>query len=550
MAVMEFANVSFRYPTSKEQVLKEVSFQVQKGEFIVLCGASGSGKTTLLKHMIKSQIPIGIGSGSMYFAGADIETMDDRVAASQIAYVGQDPEHNIVTDYVWQELAFGLESLGMSVPQMRRRTAEMAEYFGLESLFRKRTAALSGGQKQLVQLAAAMVVQPKLLVLDEPTSQLDPMEAGRFLDTLAKLHEEFGVTIFLSEQRLDGVLPIADRVFVMEDGTVTDTTPRRVGHLLKERHDPVYAALPTAAKTALCCGESGDLPLTVREGKVWLRDYLKAHSEVSLETTVERITKMAPEISVSEYFGNVDIEKPDIQREDRTTILHASQVSYGYEKGKPVLRDFDWKLPRGSIYCIMGSNGSGKSTALKVMAGIYKPQRGRVITKAKCTYLPQNPKAVFSETTVEEELTEFLYRRGSREAEVIETVEQMLRFVELCEVRQRHPYDLSGGQMQRLAVAKALLTKPEILLLDEPTKGLDAALKEKLGQYIQKIVATGVTVVIVSHDVEFCADYATDCALLFDGNLIGADAANSFFADNYFYTPAVQRLFANEKEDA
>ena len=368
--------------------------------------------------------------------------------------------------------------------------------------------------------------------------------------TLAKLHEEFGVTIFLSEQRLDGVLPIADRVFVMEDGTVTDTTPRRVGHLLKERHDPVYAALPTAAKTALCCGESGDLPLTVREGKVWLRDYLKAHSEVSLETIVERITKMAPEISVSEYFGNADIEKPDIEREDRTTILHASRVSYGYEKGKPVLRDFDWKLPRGSIYCIMGSNGSGKSTALKVMAGIYKPQRGRVITKAKCTYLPQNPKAVFSETTVEEELTEFLYRRGSREAEVIETVEQMLRFVELCEVRQRHPYDLSGGQMQRLAVAKALLTKPEILLLDEPTKGLDAALKEKLGQYIQKIVATGVTVVIVSHDVEFCADYATDCALLFDGNLIGADAANCFFADNYFYTPAVQRLFANEKEDA
>ncbi len=330
MAVMEFANVSFRYPTSKEQVLKEVSFQVQKGEFIVLCGASGSGKTTLLKHMIKSQIPIGIGSGSMYFAGADIETMDDRVAASQIAYVGQDPEHNMVTDYVWQELAFGLESLGMSVPQMRRRTAEMAEYFGLESLFRKRTAALSGGQKQLVQLAAAMVVQPKLLVLDEPTSQLDPMEAGRFLDTLAKLHEEFGVTIFLSEQRLDGVLPIADRVFVMEDGTVTDTTPRRVGHLLKERHDPVYAALPTAAKTALCCGESGDLPLTVREGKVWLRDYLKAHSEVSLETIVERITKMAPEISVSEYFGNADIEKPDIEREDRTTILLASRVSFGF----------------------------------------------------------------------------------------------------------------------------------------------------------------------------------------------------------------------------
>lgn len=177
---------------AKNKYLRRYLFRCKRANLLFFAGASGSGKTTLLKHMIKSQIPVGIGSGSMYFAGADIETMDDRVAASQIAYVGQDPEHNMVTDYVWQELAFGLESLGMSVPQMRRRTAEMAEYFGLESLFRKRTAALSGGQKQLVQLAAAMVVQPKLLVLDEPTSQLDPMEAGRFLDTLAKLHEEFG----------------------------------------------------------------------------------------------------------------------------------------------------------------------------------------------------------------------------------------------------------------------------------------------------------------------------------------------------------------------
>ena len=408
----------------------------------------------------------------------------------------------------------------MSVPQMRRRTAEMAEYFGLESLFRKRTAALSGGQKHLVQLAAAMVVQPKLLVLDEPTSQLDPMEAGRFLDTLATLHEEFGVTIFLSEQRLDGVLPIADRVFVMEDGTVTDTTPRRVGHLLKERHDPVYAALPTAAKTALCCGESGDLPLTVREGKVWLRDYLKAHSEVSLETIVERITKMAPEISVSEYFGNADIEKPDIQREDRTTILHASQVSYGYEKGKPVLRDFDWKLPRGSIYCIMGSNGSGKSTMLKIIAGVMKPTSGKVSVKGTVAPLIEVGAGFNGDLSGRENIFLNGYLLGFSQDYINEHMQEIIEFSELGDFIDVPLKNYSSGMKARLGFSIATTVKPEILIVDEVLAVGDYKFQEKCQKRISDMMANNTTVLFVSHSINQVRNLCTRCVWLEKGNLV------------------------------
>lgn len=524
-ALLEFDGVSFCYPHSTHKVLQEVSFSVEEGEFVVLCGASGCGKTTLLRHILKSQIPVGVGAGTMRYRGESIETMDDVKACTSIAYVGQDPENGIVTERVWQELAFGLESLGLPAGEIRSRTGEMAEYFGISRLFRKETAHLSGGQKQLLNLAAAMVMQPELLVLDEPTSQLDPIGAERFIDTLLKLHRDFGVTIFLCEQRLEQVLAYADKVLVMEQGSLQSCKPRECGKYLYDMQSAVFPAVPVANRVALQWhkrkGLSEDrLPLTIREGRQWLGHKVEMLSQIHhLHKEKER------------------------KRTDRTAVvLEAKKVEFAYEKDKTILEDFELRLQPGMCYSILGGNGSGKSTALKLLSGIYEPRKGSCYATGKVCYLPQNAKAVFSEVTVEEELFAFLCARNVEEKQAQEETEQMLTFMELQKVRFQHPYDLSGGQAQRLAIAKALLCKPEVLLLDEPTKGLDASFKDKLGKRLRALCEQGLCVVLVSHDLEFCAQYATHCGLLFDGRIISEGETKEFFEQQYFYVPAATRM--------
>lgn len=524
-ALLEFDGVSFCYPHSTHKVLQEVSFSVEEGEFVVLCGASGCGKTTLLRHILKSQIPVGVGAGTMRYRGESIETMDDVKASTSIAYVGQDPENGIVTERVWQELAFGLESLGLPAGEIRSRTGEMAEYFGISRLFRKETAHLSGGQKQLLNLAAAMVMQPELLVLDEPTSQLDPIGAERFIDTLLKLHRDFGVTIFLCEQRLEQVLAYADKVLVMEQGSLQSCKPRECGKYLYDMQSAVFPAVPVANRVALQWhkrkGLSEDrLPLTIREGRQWLGRKVEMLSQIHhLHKEKER------------------------KRTDRTAVvLEAKKVEFAYEKDRTILEDFELRLQPGMCYSILGGNGSGKSTALKLLSGIYEPRKGSCYATGKVCYLPQNAKAVFSELTVEEELFAFLCARNVEEKQAQEETEQMLTFMELQKVRFQHPYDLSGGQAQRLAIAKALLCKPEVLLLDEPTKGLDASFKDKLGKQLRVLCKQGLGVVLVSHDLEFCAQYATHCGLLFDGRIISEGETKEFFEQQYFYVPAATRM--------
>lgn len=524
-ALLEFDGVSFCYPHSTHKVLQEISFSVEEGEFVILCGASGCGKTTLLRHILKSQIPVGVGEGMMRYRGESIETMDDVKACTSIAYVGQDPENGIVTERVWQELAFGLESLGLPAGEIRSRTGEMAEYFGISRLFRKETAHLSGGQKQLLNLAAAMVMQPELLVLDEPTSQLDPIGAERFIDTLLKLHRDFGVTIFLCEQRLEQVLAYADKVLVMEQGSLQSCKPRECGKYLYDMQSAVFPAVPVANRVALQWhkrkGLSEDrLPLTIREGRQWLGRKVEMLSQIHhLHKEKER------------------------KRTDRTAVvLEAKKVEFAYEKDKTILEDFELRLQPGMCYSILGGNGSGKSTALKLLSGIYEPRKGFCYATGKVCYLPQNAKAVFSELTVEEELFAFLCARNVEEKQAQEETEQMLTFMELQKVRFQHPYDLSGGQEQRLAIAKALLCKPEVLLLDEPTKGLDASFKDKLGKQLRVLCKQGLGVVLVSHDLEFCAQYATHCGLLFDGRIISEGETKEFFEQQYFYVPAATRM--------
>lgn len=557
-ALLQMEQVSFCYPSSAEPALRDISFSVFPSEFVVLCGQSGCGKSTLLRHMKKNQIPFGSGSGRILFQGNNIEEMEDRESARLIGYVGQNPENQIVTDRVWHELAFGLESLGTAREEIRKRTAEMAEYFGMGSWFRKPVAALSGGQKQILNLAAVMVMKPELLILDEPTSQLDPIGAQRFIQTLLRLNQDFGIAIILSEQRLEEVLPIADKILLMHQGELLGTGgPEECAGLLQQAEEklgeelPVAGGMPVALRTYLkadkskCQKQKGNVPLTVREGKHWLRTELRCCRKNGLS---ERDSRSQGKESLAQKENSGKKKKTGQALEP---VLQAKNISFRYEKGQRLLEEFGLTVEKGSIYAILGGNGSGKTTVLKVLSGICRPAAGKVKAQGRVVYLSQNPQSIFTEITVQEELAEVFEDYGRKDKkekaairleEIRNRVNEMLEFMELTPQREQNPLDLSGGQQQRLALGKVLLLEPDILLLDEPTKGLDAAFKKKLSQLLRELKQKGMTILMVSHDMEFCAENATHCGLLFDGQIISSNTAREFFAENSFYTTAVSRM--------
>lgn len=539
-AVLSCEHVSFCYPRQTDNAIEDISFSIGEAEFVVLCGQSGCGKTTLLRHFKKNQIPFGTGSGKLYYRGSDLETMDDRESAARIGFVGQNPDTQLVTDKVWHELAFGLENLGVPGEQIRRRTAEIAQYFGMESWFRRPVSELSGGQKQLLNLASVVIMQPDVLLLDEPTAQLDPIGTGRFLDTLRRLNRDLGTAVLLSEQRLEEVVPMADRVLIMHQGhLVADAVPGQCAAKLEayERdHNealPIASAMPVAVRVWKACHyrDEANSPVSIRQGKSWLSDRVRKTGQPGdpIKSAVsDRHPCHTAKRAVSE------------------TALFVDRLCFGYQKDQRVLEDFTMRVPKGMLYAVVGGNGSGKSTALKAIMGICKPRRGKVKAAGKIRFLAQNPKSLFTELTAVEELMAMLLPEnggaGLKEADRTQRVWEMLSYLELTAQREQNPMDLSGGQQQRLALGKLLLTEPDILLLDEPTKGLDGAFKEKLAEFLKDLCSKGKTVVLVSHDMEFCAHYADQCGLLFDGQLISEGETRAFFRENVFYTTAAQRM--------
>lgn len=546
--ILELQGVSFCYPQSHTPALCDINLSVAHSEIVVLCGESGCGKSTLLSHMKKNHIPFGSGSGRILFCGQDLEQMADRESVRRIGFVGQNPEEQIVTDKVWHELAFGLENLGVAGREIRRRTAEMAEYFGMSSWFRKSVSELSGGQKQLLNLASVMVMRPELLILDEPASQLDPIGGQRFIQTLQRLNQEMGTTIVLSEQRLEEVLPIAHHVVIMQDGRIlADGAKEECGELLRRAGEkagkplPIMDGLPAALRVFMQCTKAGEekaAPLSVREGRLWLQQNVPADITKEVHSAAPADDVLTKRRNIFSAFTKKE-KKKDI-------ILQAKNISFGYEKGKYILEDANLSVEKGCRYAILGGNGSGKTTALKVLAGIYKPWGGAVFHQGRVRYLAQNPQTLFTEITAEDELAEGL--SGTLE-EKRERVESMLAWLSLTGQRKQNPFDLSGGQKQRLALGKVLLSEPDILLLDEPTKGMDASFKNKLAKLLRDLSQQGLTIVLVSHDMEFCAANATHCGLLFDGELIVAEDAGSFFRENVFYTTAAARMAAGIWDD-
>ena len=516
--------LTFFYPEQEKPALCDVSLTLAPGDFVVLCGPSGCGKTTLLRQFKTTMAPHGRRSGSILFDGQPLEELDQRAQTVSVGFVQQNPENQVVTDKVWHELAFGLESLGYDTPTIRRRVAEMASFFGIQEWYYKNVTELSGGQKQLLNLASIMVMQPELLILDEPTSQLDPIAAGEFLATVGKINRELGTTILLTEHRLEEAFPLASRVVVMDRGSViAEGTPQSVGLGLKDKGHAMFLAMPTAMRVWAATENNAECPVTVREGRDWLTDYAMTHP----------LSELSPE----PVYGC---------GEDK--VIEADALWYKYEKDAPdVVKGLSLTVKKGEFLALLGGNGTGKTTSLKLLAGLLTPYRGMVQRNGSIGVLPQNPQTLFVKKTVREDLLELLPKKDPQREEKAAHVTALCRLEELLD---RHPYDLSGGEQQRAALAKVLLLDPDILLMDEPTKGLDAEFKQVFSEILAVLLRRGVTIVMVSHDVEFCARYAHRCALFFDGSIVADGTPREFFSGNSFYTTSANRIARGLMPDA
>ncbi len=517
MAAFAIEHLTFAYPKAASPALDNVSFSVREGEFFLLCGVSGGGKSTLLRHLKSVLTPYGTRSGRVLLDGKPLETWDARTQAQRIGFVLQQPDDQLVTDKVWHELAFGLESLGTDAQTMRLRVGEMASFFGIQTWFDRSVDTLSGGQKQLLNLASVMAMHPDVLVLDEPTGQLDPIAAAEFLHTVQRLNRELGVTVILSEHRLEDALPMADRAAVLEQGRLTALgTPDEVARALLERGSPFFAAMPTPVRVWGGVGAPGKCPLDIRAGRALL------------ETL-----RPSP-------LPAADVPAAD----DGAPLLQLRECWFRYDRdGADVLKELSLTVRAGELLAIVGGNGAGKSTALAVLAGQRRPYRGKVLQKAKrIAALCQEPRAMFVKDTVRADLEDALRTLSLPAAERQPRMDAAVAAMALSPLLERHPFDLSGGEQQRAAIAKLLLARPDVLLLDEPTKGMDAAFRASFGALLRALCEQGTAVVLVSHDIEFCAAYADRAALLFDGQILSEGRTRAFFAGNHFYTTAANRM--------
>lgn len=528
-------NLTFSYPQNDDKVLNDITFSINKGQFIVLCGSSGCGKTTLLRHLKPVLSPHGDLSGEILFDGISINNLGQREQSTKIGFVMQSPDNQIVTDKVWHELSFGLESLGFDTKSIRLKVTEMASFFGIENWFYKNVAELSGGQKQLLNLAAIMTMQPSVLILDEPTSQLDPIAATEFLSIVGRINRELGITVIITEHRLEEVFPLADRVLVLDNGKlICDGTATEVGMQLKKQRHGMFLAMPTPMRIYAEVDNDLKCPITVREGRLWL------------DNLVEKISLKA----IPQYDINFEAKRTDV-------AVELDEVWFRYEKeGTDIIKGLSLKIKFGEFFSILGGNGTGKSTTLSIISGINKPYRGIVkvggseLSRVNDMYLyngllgvlPQNPQSIFVKKTLKEDLYEMISDKKISSKEKDNKVNQISILCKLTNMLEKHPYDLSGGEQQRAALAKVLLLEPKILLLDEPTKGLDAEFKIEFADILYSLIRKNVAIVMVSHDIEFCALYSHRCALFFDGNIVTNDAPREFFSGNSFYTTAANRM--------
>ena len=549
MEILRVDGLKFSYPNQLKKALNNINFSIDEGDFVLICGESGCGKSTLLRHLKPELSPHGQVSGDIYYYSQKINDYSSKQLASEIGYVLQNPDSQIVTDKVWHELAFGLENMGLDNQSIRLRVAEMASFFGIQGWFRKNVNDLSGGQKQLLNLASIMAMQPKILILDEPTSQLDPIAAKDFIDTLVRINKELSTTIIMTEHNLEDIYSVCDKVIVMEDGKVicNDTNYKVVDILSRDKNHKMVKSLPTPSKiynqlNGYIEGASKS-PLTVKDCRQWLNDSMD-------EVTITKLDDSETEININE--------------KDREIAIELKDVYFQYNKiSEPTIRDLSFKVYKGEIYSILGGNGTGKSTTLSLVARQRKPQRGKIfinniemkkynnksLYENNLALLPQNPQSLFVFETVREDLEEVLILKNKDREYIDKEVKRVSKLLDIEHLLEHHPYDLSGGELQRAGMAKVMLLNPKIILLDEPTKGLDTYCKEEIGKMLMKLRDMGVTIVVVSHDIEFSARYSDRCAMFFDGSIVSEGTPKEFFLGNNFYTTVSNRIARNIFED-
>ena len=549
MEILRVDGLKFSYPNQLKKALNNINFSIDEGDFVLICGESGCGKSTLLRHLKPELSPHGQVSGDIYYYSQKINDYSSKQLASEIGYVLQNPDSQIVTDKVWHELAFGLENMGLDTQSIRLRVAEMASFFGIQGWFRKNVNDLSGGQKQLLNLASIMAMQPKILILDEPTSQLDPIAAKDFIDTLVRINKEISTTIIMTEHNLEDIYSVCDKVIVMEDGKVicNDTNYKVVDILSGDKNHKMFKSLPTPSKIYNQLNEylegANKSPLTVKDCRQWLNDSMD-------EVTITKLDDTETEINIS--------------KKDREIAIELKDVYFQYNKiSEPTIRDLSFKVYKGEIYSILGGNGTGKSTTLSLVARQRKPQRGKIfinniemkkynnksLYENNLALLPQNPQSLFVFETVREDLEEVLILKNKDREYIDKEVKRVSKLLDIEHLLEHHPYDLSGGELQRAGMAKVMLLNPKIILLDEPTKGLDAYCKEEIGKMLMKLRDMGVTIVVVSHDIEFSARYSDRCAMFFDGSIVSEGTPREFFLGNNFYTTVSNRIARNIFED-
>lgn len=596
--IIQIRDLTFAYAAGDEPVLSDINIDIGSGEFVIIMGSSGSGKTTLLKMLKRNMIPAGRYSGRVYIYGKEADKLTDRENAAGIGYVSQDPDNQIVTDKVWHELAFGLENLGMDNVTIRKKVAEMSEYFGITGWYDREVSKLSGGQKQILNLASVMVMQPGILLLDEPTANLDPLAAIRFLDVVKRINQELGVTVVMVEHNLEHIYADADRIIAIDKGRVAaNSSPKKAAADIIAAGSFLIEGLPVASRLYSGYNKkngnsvvsynnvnidsnnkdnhilSDEIPLTVKEGRRWYVNYKKVYGK-DITKDKNKINNFTGKSIINDKVikkdvlednitGNKNkkrigfIKKNNLENKSsrkntdniENTVCQLKNVSYSYNKKLPYIIDgVDVSFKEGRITAILGGNGAGKSTMLKLIAGIIEPVRGKIISNKRIIMLPQDPKAVFTEVSVEEELAEVLMDKGNGiynnmpMEDKREIVEQIIEEFGLNDIRKNNPYDISGGQQEKLAIAKVLLLKPEVLLLDEPTNGLDPYFKKTLGKLLKKINAGGVTIIIVSHDLEFVDSFCDDVIMLFDRKVAAQDSTHKFLRDNMFYTTNYYRI--------
>lgn len=501
---IEVRGLRFAYPGAEAPVFDGLDWRVSQGAFALLVGGTGSGKSTLLSLLKPEIAPTGECAGELRVLGENVADMDVRASAERVGYVFQDPENQIVCETVWHEMAFGLENLGMSRDEMRRRVAETSYFFGLEDWLHRDTDTLSGGRKQLLSLAAVLALRPRVLLLDEPTSQLDPVAEKNFLHALFRVNRELGCTVVVATHQPRPMLEYATYAYRIEGGRVREVADMAsLGHRegLFSGEVPGWGA-SRRAKNGLKSGKSAEF-----EAQILPQD----DSGVPLRAGGGRILQKM-------HGGSA-------------TTLSEGWFRYDRVSGW-VLRGLDVAFSAGVVHAVVGGNGCGKSTMLSVLAKTAKLQRGRIVRgTASAALLPQNPKALLVAETVRDELMEWASTCGYDEA----VAQERAASLGLANLGERHPYDLSGGQRQLLALAKLLLIGPELLLLDEPTKGLDLASRRIIAHALRDHAKAGGTVIMATHDLDFAEQVSDDVAMMFDGEIACVEPPTDFFADNVFY---------------